>query len=423
MVALALVAVALSTARAQTVTVDAELEQVLFARLTEASNAARGAEGLAPLQAEPLLATAAGRHAREMATLGYFGHVSPVAEHAGLSQRVAAAGSPLVEVGENLARIGAADYLDGLMRAYTGSRQANPFGAGAARTEVDVVAASVADAVVRGWLASPGHRRNLLDASFDRVGFGFAYDPALGLVVVQVLGWEPATLRELRIEPVMETRLRTVVRLRAEQAVDVVVSFDGAPATPRRLSAGVQEIELDALVDDATVVIGVRGADGRYLMDDVVDLDAGAIAASASLPVSRAADAHDTFRREQGTPRRSVEVLAVFGRAVERAGLRVHAAYDAPDTRALTMLVDDQAVPTAARALDPTFRAAVFDAFVPLANAAGSPPAGTAGPPVVTVAFGLDLGDGRVRLFHRFAYDISGTDSDAGAAWRAATTR
>src|SRR5690606_27640002 len=126
---------------------------------------------------------------------------------------------------------------------------------------------------------------------------------------------------------------------------------------------------------------------------------------------------------EQATPRRSVEILAVFGRAVERAGLRVHAAYDAPDTRALTMLVDDETVPEAARALDATFGAAVFDVFVPLAGATGAPPGGTAGPPVGTVAFGLDLGDGRVRLFHRFAYDISGVASDAGAAWRAATTR
>jgi uncharacterized protein YkwD len=423
MVALALVAVSISSAHAQTVTVGAELEQVLFARLTEASNAARRAEGLAPLQPESLLATAAGRHAREMASMGYFGHVSPVPEHAGLSQRVAVAGSPLVEVGENLARIGAADYLEGLVRAHAIAGRATAFGEGASQAEAEMVAANVADAVVRGWLASPGHRRNLLDASFDRVGFGFAYEPVLGLVVVQVLGWEPATLREILIEPVMETRLRTVVRVRAERSVDVVLSFDGAPATPRRLSAGVQEIELDALVDDATVAIGVRGTDGRYTMDDVVDLDAGAIAATASLPASRATDAPGTFRRAQAAPRRSVAILAVFGRADERAGVRIHAEYDAPDARTLTMLVDDEAVPGTARKLDGASRAAVFDAFVPLVNGAGTPPMPTGASPVVTVAFGLDLGDGRVRLFHRFAYDVSDVGSDAGAAWRAGTTR
>ncbi|MFO7544225.1 MAG: CAP domain-containing protein [Trueperaceae bacterium] len=423
MVALVLLAVSISLAHAQAVTVDAELEQVLHAQLTAAVNAARRAEGLAPLEPEPLLATAAGRHAREMATMGYFGHVSPVTEHAGLSQRVAAAGSPLVDVGENLARIGAATYLEGLVRAYAGAGRTEAFGAGATTTEVDVVAASVADAIVRGWLDSPGHRRNLLDASFDRVGFGVAYDPALGLVVVQVLGWEPAMLRDFRVEPVVETRLRTVVRVRAEQDVDVILSFDGAPATPRRLTAGVQEIELEALVDDATLAIGVRGTDGRYVLDDVVDLDAGAIAASASLPASDAAGARGTLRRNQATPRRSLTILAAFGRADERAGLRVHAEYDAPATLALTMLVNDEALPGTASAPGEASSPGVFDAFLPLSSTDGAPTVANEGSPVVTVAFGLDLGDGRVRLFHRFAYNLSGAVSDAGAARRAGATR
>lgn len=412
MVVLALLVPWLSTAHAQTVAVVAPLEATLAAQLTAASNAARAENGLAPLTAAPLLTVAATRHAQEMAALRYFGHVSPVPEHAHVSQRVALAGSPLVEVGENLARIGAAPYLDGLVDAHAAGSGVG-FGAGAAPDVTEHVAARVADAVVRGWLDSPGHRRNLLAESFDRVGFGFAYDPSLGLVVVQVLGWEPATLLALNIEPVIETQLRTVVRVRVDQDANAVLSLDGAPATPRSLTTGVHEIELDALTRDATLAIGVRSTDGRFVLDDVVELDAGAIAATASQPASVGTGAGTTFRRGGSAPRRAVSVLAVFGRANERPGVRVHAEYDAPGGAEIVMMIEGRAVAATGGAPRATAGIKVFDAVVPLTGADGAPAMTSERASSETVAFGLDLGDGRVRLFHRFTTAAPGAGADA----------
>lgn len=360
-------------------------------RLLLASNEARAEVGLPPLVSDDRLALAATRHAREMAELDYFAHVSPVAANAHVTQRVRAAGSPLVEVGENLARIGSAPYASAAATRYAADAGAVAFGSAMAPREADEVATAAASAVVRGWLDSPGHRRNLLEPSFGRVGFGLAYDATLGLVVVQVLAWEPVVLEELRVAPVAETRLRWVVRLEAARAADVILSWDGAPAVPLRLSAGVHDVDVEPHADDTALAIGVRAADGRYLVDEAAMLEARAVTATAGAPSERVAAAPGTFRPDPSAPRAVVRLLAAFGRVEVRNGVQLHAAYRASGALPLVLLVDDAVQQESAGA------PGVFDAFVPLADGATA----------VTVSVGIDRGDGRVRLFHRFVVPLA----------------
>ena len=103
------------------------------------TNDARIGAGLEALTTGETLAQAAREHAAEIADLGYFSHTSPLPEHATLALRVAEGGSFIRTLGENLTLVGTAD---------------------------------TAQASVSGWLASPGHRANLLNAHFTHVGFG-----------------------------------------------------------------------------------------------------------------------------------------------------------------------------------------------------------------------------------------------------------
>ncbi|MDP3886547.1 CAP domain-containing protein [Hydrogenophaga sp.] len=86
-----------------------------------------------PLVWNDRLFSAAARHARDMATRNYFSHTS--LDGRSLAQRVTAEGYPWTSVGENLA-------------------------AGQATV----------DGVISGWLASPGHCRNLMSRQFEAVG-------------------------------------------------------------------------------------------------------------------------------------------------------------------------------------------------------------------------------------------------------------
>lgn len=135
--------VELPTAEASDLEVDPRSALEIF----ESVNRDRIDEGLDPLAWSPALAEVALGHAVEMYAEGYFGHVSPATGTVG--DRLEEAGIVFVTAGENLA-----------------------------------LAATPAD-VHRGLMASPGHRRNILDGGYRRVGIAVVSGP-LGLMTVEV---------------------------------------------------------------------------------------------------------------------------------------------------------------------------------------------------------------------------------------------
>jgi uncharacterized protein YkwD len=120
--------------------------QVVVQRVVELVNKARsegrrcGKESFpptAPLASAPPLDDAAAAHARDMATRDYFAHRG--ADGSAPRDRVSRAGYPSRLTGENIA---------------SGPESA--------------------EEVVAGWLDSPGHCANIMDARFRHIGVGFA---------------------------------------------------------------------------------------------------------------------------------------------------------------------------------------------------------------------------------------------------------
>jgi uncharacterized protein YkwD len=110
-------------------------------------NQERQSKELSPLTLHPLLAMAAQDHAEDMLARGYFAHESR--DGKGPMERAEAAGyggggaeGSLATLGENLAE-----------------GQLSP------------------QEVVRAWMGSPPHRRNLLDPDFREMGLGLALGP------------------------------------------------------------------------------------------------------------------------------------------------------------------------------------------------------------------------------------------------------
>ena len=106
-------------------------------------NNERLAAGLSPLRLDGALVAIARERSADMAAQGYFAHTSPTGETAfSLMDKY---GVPYSWAGENLARN---NYPD---------------------------AESVAIAM-RDWLASPGHRDNMLNVHYTAIGVGSAVD-------------------------------------------------------------------------------------------------------------------------------------------------------------------------------------------------------------------------------------------------------
>jgi uncharacterized protein YkwD len=117
--------------------------------LVACANDARAARGLEPLKVDRALHSVAHRFAADMARRGFFDHVDPDGRDPG--DRIEVKGR-YITWGENIAE----GYPD-------------------------------AAATCRGWLRSRGHRRNILDRHFTRIGAGYA-DGGDGPVFVQDFG-------------------------------------------------------------------------------------------------------------------------------------------------------------------------------------------------------------------------------------------
>ena len=105
--------------------------------IVDATNRERASHGLQPLRINSKLSAAATDRIRDMFEQRYFDHVAPdgTQPFTWADQR----GYRYSLIGENLA---------------VGYRSAN--------------------AVVDGWMHSPGHRRNILTSGFDEIGIGVA---------------------------------------------------------------------------------------------------------------------------------------------------------------------------------------------------------------------------------------------------------
>ena len=115
--------------------------QSLERRVWEAINNERRKEGVRELAWDEALAAEARRHSARMAEAGFFSHFDPV--RGDLVPRLNSVGIPWRDCAENIILLEEGDE--------------------------DPVAPAV-----RAWLASPGHRKNLLNPVYTRSGVGIA---------------------------------------------------------------------------------------------------------------------------------------------------------------------------------------------------------------------------------------------------------
>jgi uncharacterized protein YkwD len=116
-------------------------------------NAERKQRGLRPLSLNPRLDQAAKLHARNMAAFRKMSHVLPESGFPTLTHRARYVAYPYSTIAENIAL----GYPD-------------------------------AESVVQGWMASAGHRRNILNPGVSEIGTGVVSSSTGGLYFCQVFG-------------------------------------------------------------------------------------------------------------------------------------------------------------------------------------------------------------------------------------------
>lgn len=196
-------------------------EHHLEAPLLTRTNAAREEAGAAPVAHSPALAQAARHHAEEMARLGYLSHVSPTPGRGRPEERVRLVGGTVAVLGENLA-------------------------------EVSARGTDVAERVVTGWLASPGHRSNLLRDDWTHVGFGVAESASGRAYVAQVFAADTHPLRAVSVSRSPERTLALRFEVFVSTAGSIAMSTSDAGVTPLPAAAQTTHtLVVDGLPADA----------------------------------------------------------------------------------------------------------------------------------------------------------------------------
>lgn len=130
------------------VTSGLEVNESLEMQMFELVNQERVTAGLAPLVWDPELVPVARAHSQEMFEEGYFAHESPITGSP--FDRLAAAGITYRTAGENLAL------------------------------------APTLEVAHQGLMDSPGHRANILEPSYGRIGIGVVSSPGRGSMFTQL---------------------------------------------------------------------------------------------------------------------------------------------------------------------------------------------------------------------------------------------
>jgi uncharacterized protein YkwD len=126
---------------------DPKVREDLEARMLDLVNEERAKQGLSLLKADPELAVVARAHSKDMFARGYFSHVTP--EGKTPSDRIRAGGVRFLTAGENLAL------------------------------------GQTLNICHQGLMNSPGHRANILEPSYGRLGIGILDGGIYGLMITQ----------------------------------------------------------------------------------------------------------------------------------------------------------------------------------------------------------------------------------------------
>lgn len=129
------------------------------------TNEERVHHGIPALSYDSALSAIAKSHSADMAQNGFFEHTNPQGQSP--SARAEAAGYPVHK------DLGGGWYSEGIGENIFAMPHGNVSGVGyVEKYDSEMLAKEIVD----GWMESPGHRENILNTEYSRIGIGVSYD-------------------------------------------------------------------------------------------------------------------------------------------------------------------------------------------------------------------------------------------------------
>jgi len=152
------------------------------------TNKMRIAHNVKPCSEDQILIRAARAHSREMSEKQYFSHTSPVPGNTHLSDRLKKEGMILenVVIGENLSVDFILDISGKIFYTVSVNGKKVYMDSNGDKEILTQTYEKFARSTVEHWMSSHGHRRNLLNENFQKVGIGVARGKYKGLDAIYV---------------------------------------------------------------------------------------------------------------------------------------------------------------------------------------------------------------------------------------------
>lgn len=150
--------------------------QALFSEaVRRLANSERCRRGLSSLKPSDSLLNAAHGHSQDMVDNQFFAHKSPTRGRISLKDRLSRANVPYRLAAENISQMSVYNFQG--QRFIIKDAAACNFQNAATRKPIEKHSyASLAQAVMTGWMNSPGHRRNIINPDLGAVGSAVAID-------------------------------------------------------------------------------------------------------------------------------------------------------------------------------------------------------------------------------------------------------
>ena len=148
---------------------------LLNAAIFHITNQERDLSGLPLLKYSVLLEKIAARHSGNMVRLDFFSHSSPVRGEKNLPQRLSREGIENTHAAENIADVTGIEYENGRL-VYTPLQNGGYFSYSYRGEPIlPHTYLGLARKIVRAWMNSDGHRKNILNPRYKYVGVGAVY--------------------------------------------------------------------------------------------------------------------------------------------------------------------------------------------------------------------------------------------------------
>jgi uncharacterized protein YkwD len=148
---------------------------LLHAAIVYATNVERARQGVPPLKHSPALERAAWGHSIDMVKSNFFSHESPTPGRRTMVQRLAREGVVNARSAENIAYSFGIEYEAG-RGVFSPQQNGGYFSYEYRGTPIENhTYLGLARAALKGWMNSPGHRKNILNPGYAYMGAGAAH--------------------------------------------------------------------------------------------------------------------------------------------------------------------------------------------------------------------------------------------------------